>query len=162
MAATKGEERPALYRRNSAGGQALHRWQQSGKHTTIHIVYELAGPLCFRSTQAFAERFREFTEGEDEQEVVLDFMDARVWDSSALEAVADVAMKFETSGKQVALRHLSPDCRKLLGKAGSLVTLTVLEDDPDYGVAMDYPADVVDRDIEGLGKKFPTVGGAEA
>ena len=58
--------------------------------------------------------------------------------------VADVAMKFETSGKQVALRHLSPDCRKLLGKAGSLVTLTVLEDDLDYGVAMDYPADVVD------------------
>ena len=125
-------------------------------------IYEMAGPLFFGSTQAFAERFREFTEGEDEQEVVLDFMDARVWDSSALEAVADVAMKFETSGKQVALRHLSPDCRKLLGKAGSLVTLTVLEDDPDYGVAMDYPADVVDRDIEGLGKKFPTVGGAEA
>ena len=30
-----------LYKRNSAGGQALHHWQQTGKHTTIHIVYEL-------------------------------------------------------------------------------------------------------------------------
>ena len=48
-------------------------------------IYEMAGPLFFGSTQAFAESFREFTEGEDEQEVVLDFMDARVWDSSALE-----------------------------------------------------------------------------
>ena len=34
-----------LYRRNSAGGQALHRWQCTGKLTTIHIVYEMASNL---------------------------------------------------------------------------------------------------------------------
>ena len=35
----------SLYRRKSAGGQALHHWQLTGKHTTIHIVYEMEGAL---------------------------------------------------------------------------------------------------------------------
>ena len=34
-----------MHRRNSAGGQALEHWQRTGKLTTIHIVYELDGPL---------------------------------------------------------------------------------------------------------------------
>ncbi len=40
--------RPSVkkHRRSSAGGQALHRWQcKHGKHTTIHIVYELDQPI---------------------------------------------------------------------------------------------------------------------
>ena len=32
---------PKLYRRNSAGGQALQQWQNQGKHTTIHVAFEL-------------------------------------------------------------------------------------------------------------------------
>ena len=32
---------PKLYRRNSVGGQALQQWQNQGKHTTIHVAFEL-------------------------------------------------------------------------------------------------------------------------
>ena len=37
------------------------------------------------------------------------------------------------------LVHLSPDCKKLLKKAGNLVEVSVIED-PQYGVAVDYGA----------------------
>jgi len=33
------------------------------------------------------------------------------------------------------LRHLSSDCRRMLDKAGAMVNVEVLPDDPDYTVA---------------------------
>ena len=42
---------------------------------------------------------------------------------------------------QVVLQHLSPDCQRLLKKAGNLVKVEVLEDDPAYPVVADYPDD---------------------
>ena len=42
-------------------------------------------------------------------------------------------------GKNLHLRHLSPDCRALLEKAGDLVEVSVIED-PRYGIAVDYGA----------------------
>jgi SulP family sulfate permease len=116
-------------------------------------VYRMQGPVFFGSTQALADCFR-FPEPLDD--VVLDFKDARVWDSSGLEAVAEVAQRLEETGKTVCIRGLSPDCKRLLGKAGDLVALNVLED-PKYGVLADYPASAVDRNIEGLGKMLPTI-----
>ena len=63
-------------------------------------------------------------------------MDAKVWDSSALEAIDQMVVKFQEEGKRVHLRHLSADCRALLAKAGDLVEVNVLED-PAYAVAAD-------------------------
>ncbi len=37
-------------------------------------------------------------------------------------------------GKNLHLRHFSPECKLLLGKAGNMVEANVLED-PDYHVA---------------------------
>ena len=39
-------------------------------------------------------------------------------------------------GKELHLRHLSPECRKLLRKAGKMVEVNVIED-PQYHVATD-------------------------
>ncbi|MEM7500279.1 MAG: sodium-independent anion transporter, partial [Pseudomonadota bacterium] len=61
---------------------------------------------------------------------------SRVVDQSALQAIEDVAAKYEGQGKTVQLRHLSRDCHKLLNKAGQLVVDA--DDDPDYGLAVDY------------------------
>jgi|GEM_PF-3194894 len=60
-----------------------------------------------------------------------------VVDHSDLEAIDALASKYEAAGKRLHPQHLSPDCRKLLAKAGSLVEVSVLED-PDYGIAVDY------------------------
>jgi len=93
--------------------------------------YELYGPLFFGSVQAFGEKF---DVANDPAEVVLDFRESRVADMSALDALHKLTERYQRAGKTLRLRHLSPDCRHLLGRAGALVEVNVLED-PTYLVA---------------------------
>lgn len=96
-------------------------------------VYEIEGPLFFGSTDGFAEIFHPQT---DPDVVIVDFRRSRVVDQSALQAIEDLAARYEAYGKTLRLRHLSPDCHRLLKKAGQLVVEQ--DDDPDYGLAVDY------------------------
>ncbi|SNR61105.1 SulP family inorganic anion transporter [Hymenobacter mucosus] len=93
--------------------------------------YELYGPLFFGSVQAFAEKFDPAT---DPTEVVVDFRESRVADMSGLDALHKLTERYQRLGKTLHLRHLSPDCRRLLGQAGALVEVNILED-PEYVVA---------------------------
>ncbi|WP_371309632.1 SulP family inorganic anion transporter [Hyphomonas sp.] len=96
-------------------------------------VYEIEGPLFFASTDKFAELFHPES---DPDVVIVDFMRSRVVDQSALQAIEDLAAKYEALGKTLRLRHLSRDCHKLLTKAGQLMVDS--DDDPDYELAVDY------------------------
>lgn len=96
-------------------------------------VYEIEGPLFFGSTDGFAELF---TPAEDPDIVIVDFMRSRVVDQSALQAIEDLASKYSALGKTLRLRHLTPDCHRLLNRAGQLIVDS--KDDPQYGVAVDY------------------------
>ncbi|WP_170473577.1 SulP family inorganic anion transporter [Ruegeria arenilitoris] len=96
-------------------------------------VYEIKGPLFFGSSEGFIELF---DVSNDPSTVIVDFAESRVVDQSALQAIENVAAKYETAGKRVMLRHLSRDCHKLLNKAGHLMIDS--DDDPDYGLAVDY------------------------
>ena len=96
-------------------------------------VYEIEGPLFFGSTDGFAELFHPET---DPDVVIVDFMRSRVVDQSALQAIEDLAAKYEAHDKTLRLRHLSRDCHKLLKRAGQLMVDS--DDDPDYAVAVDY------------------------
>ncbi len=96
-------------------------------------VYQIEGPLFFGSTSGFAEIFDPYN---DPDLVIVDFMNSRVVDQSALQAIEVIASKYETLGKTLQLRHLSPDCHRLLQKAGQLVIDS--DDDPDYGLAVNY------------------------
>ena len=94
-------------------------------------VYKVHGPLFFGSTTEFVEQFHP---KEDSDDVIIDFAHSRVCDHSGLEAIDTLAERYLNAGKILHLRHLSPDCRKLLNKAGSLVEINVIED-PKYFVA---------------------------
>jgi len=96
-------------------------------------VYAIEGPLFFGSTDGFSELFNP---KEDPELVVVDFMNSRIADQSALQAVEDLAMKYQKAGKQIQLRHLSRDCHQLLNKAGQLMVDS--DDDPEYGIAVNY------------------------
>jgi len=110
----------------------LRKREQSGETA----VYDVQGPLFFASDLSFKEQLNP---GEEERSsVVLDFMNCRVWDQSGLEAINAVVEKFAAEGKRVRLRHLSDDCRRLLTKAGDLVDVEILPDDPNYGLSVDY------------------------
>ncbi|MDF1768609.1 SulP family inorganic anion transporter [Maricaulis sp.] len=96
-------------------------------------IYKLEGPLFFGSTASFIELF---DIENDRDRVVIDFADSRVVDQSALQAIEDLALKYDQAGKQIELRHLSRDCHKLLTRAGQLVVDS--DDDPAYELAVDY------------------------
>jgi len=99
-------------------------------------VYELNGVLFFGSVKNFLELFDIENDPED---VIIEFQNSRVADHSAIEAIDNLAEKYIQAGKQLHLRHLSPECRQLLKKAGDLVEVNVLED-PRYHVADDQLA----------------------
>ncbi len=99
-------------------------------------IYELSGPLFFASVKHFRDFFHPATDPDD---VIIEFQDSRVVDHSAIEAIDNLAEKYIKAGKTLHLRHLSPECRGLLKKAGNLVEVNVLED-PKYHVADDQLA----------------------
>jgi len=99
-------------------------------------VYELNGPLFFGSVKNFADLFDPENDPDD---VIIEFQHSRVADHSAIDAIDNLAEKYIQAGKTLHLRHLSPECRDLLKKAGNLVEVNVLED-PRYHVADDQLA----------------------
>ncbi|APZ90601.1 SulP family inorganic anion transporter [Fuerstiella marisgermanici] len=96
-------------------------------------IYQLHGPLFFASVSSFKDMFNV---NEDPDDVVIDFYYSRVYDQSGLEAINWLAEKYEGCGKRLHLTHLSPECRKLLDKAGDLVEINMSED-PQYHIATD-------------------------
>ena len=96
-------------------------------------IYRIEGPLFFGSVDGFTEIF---DPQHDPDSVIIDFMNSRVADQSALQAIEALARKYEKLGKKVQLRHLTRDCHRLLHRAGQLIVDS--DDDPDYGLAVDY------------------------
>ena len=96
-------------------------------------VYEVNGPLFFGSVSNFLEQFEM---DKDSDDVIVEFKNARVADHSAIEAIDTLAERYLSRNKTMHLKHLSPECRQLLKKAGNLVEVNVIED-PDYHIATD-------------------------
>jgi len=105
----------------------------SSKDPSGTKVYSLRGPLFFGSVKGFRDLFD--VEG-DPDDVVIEFEHARVSDHSAIEAIDNLAVRYLGAGKTLHLRHLSPDCTRLLRRAGDLVEVNRRED-PRYYVADD-------------------------
>jgi SulP family sulfate permease len=114
-------------------------WKHARIFARVHTeddgtrVYELDGPLFFGSASTFADNF---DIKQDPPKVVIDFKDARVMDSSGVEAIDAITKKYEEAGKNLLLRHLSADCKAILKKAGPHCAYE--EDDPTYKVAYNY------------------------
>ncbi|MCV6606361.1 MAG: SulP family inorganic anion transporter, partial [Porticoccaceae bacterium] len=96
-------------------------------------VYDIHGPLFFGSVSNFRDLF---SARNDPQDVIVEFKNSRVCDHSAIEAIDALAERYQNAGRTLHLRHLSPECRVLLRKAGNLVEVNVMED-PTYHVADD-------------------------
>ncbi len=97
-------------------------------------VYEIWGPLFFGSIQAFNDKF---DVKNDPDKVEVDFIEARVSDHSAIEAIFNLVNKYEDAGKTIKLKHLSKDCKILLYKASDHFHQVIEEDidDPRYHLA---------------------------
>ena len=96
-------------------------------------LYTVHGPLFFGSSTTFKTLF---AAQKDPKKVIIDFKFSRVMDHSAIDAIVYVTELYSRQHKELHLKHLSSECRLLLGRAGSMVDINVIED-PDYHVATD-------------------------
>lgn len=96
-------------------------------------LYEIWGPLFFASTAVFQEKF---TPQEDPDVIIVDFKESRIADHSGIEAVQKLTQRYAKLGKKVRLRHLSPDCRRLLDRASAMIEVNI-DEDPHYSVVTD-------------------------
>ena len=104
-------------------------------------VYEIWGPLFFGSISAFNEKF---DPKNDPKKVEIDFVEARISDHSAIEAIYALVEKYQAQNKSIKLKHLSEDCKVLLYKSSPIFKGIIEEaiDDPRYHLAAnpeDFP-----------------------
>lgn len=102
-------------------------------------VYEIWGPLFFGSISAFNQKF---DVKNDPKAIEIDFVESRISDHSAIEAIFVLVNKYNTAGKTIKLKHLSQDCKVLLYKSSPLFKDVIIEaiDDPRYHLAEDPEA----------------------
>lgn len=117
--------------KNATMIRARKRMQPDGTKT-----YEIWGPLFFGSIQNFNSKF---DAKNDPDKVEIDFVESRVSDHSALEAIFNLVAKYEAEGKSIKLKHLSEDCKILLRKGNPKFDEVIIEaiDDPRYHLAAD-------------------------
>ncbi|MHA7058360.1 SulP family inorganic anion transporter [Aquimarina sp. M1] len=96
-------------------------------------LYEIWGPLFFGSIQAFNSKF---DVANDPENIEIDFIESRVSDHSALEAIFNLVGKYEEAGKKVRIKHLSEECQELMIKASPRLASVIKHDidDPRYHV----------------------------
>ena len=87
------------------------------KHYTIY------GPLFFGSVAAFNEKFD--VEG-DPSKVVIDFKESRVADMSGIDALHKLTERYEKAGKELSLRNLPGESKRLLTNASSVINVNIL------------------------------------
>jgi len=97
-------------------------------------VYEIWGPLFFGSISAFNEKF---DVKNDPDNVEIDFVESRISDHSALEAILNLVKKYEAENKTIHLKHLSAECKVLLYKSDPKFREVIIDaiDDPRYHLA---------------------------
>lgn len=97
-------------------------------------VYEIWGPLFFGSITAFNQKF---DIKNDPDAVEIDFVESRISDHSAIEAIFNLVNKYNSAGKTIKLKHLSQDCKVLLYKSSPIFKEVIIEaiDDPRYHLA---------------------------
>jgi SulP family sulfate permease len=88
-------------------------------------TYRLRGSLFFASATQFT---RFFNPKEDPAEIYLEFDHARIMDSSALEAVEALALRYRDQGKRLHLLGLSESCDRLLRRKDGTGLLLPIEE----------------------------------
>lgn len=82
-------------------------------HDNKHLIFKVEGQLFFASTEDFIASFDFSVENED---IIIDFSNARIWDDSAVGAVDKVVMKYREKNNRVTIKDLDTSSQKLLNE----------------------------------------------
>ena len=113
---------------------------ESSKHVFVNLEsdtgserhYSVQGLIYFGSVSNFTEHFQCRSQAET---IIIDMAHARVCDMSGIEALNALAERYRKGGKTLHVRHLTADCRRMLKRAGSMLHVEIMPDDPEYIVA---------------------------
>ena len=113
---------------------------ESSKHVFVNLEsdtgserhYSVQGLIYFGSVSNFTEHFQCRSQAET---IIIDMAHARVCDMSGIEALNALAERYRKGGKTLHVRHLPVDCRRMLKRAGSMLHVEIMPDDPEYIVA---------------------------
>lgn len=94
------------------------------KETDGEIEYSLQGPLFFGSAAYFKSLF---DYKNDAGSIVINFDNAHICDHSGIEALRNIAEKYEQSGKTLKIRNMGDDCLDMLTKAGTIENLEIVK-----------------------------------
>ena len=106
--------------------------EASAESTAERRAYTLHGQLFFASITGFRDLFNPVN---DPPEVVIDFRRSRVWDHSGIEAIVELAGRYERAGRKLHVLNLPPSSQRMLGKAKVIVDSDP-ESDPAYRVTI--------------------------
>ncbi len=95
-------------------------------------IYHIRGALFFGSSRNFLSKF---DVANDPEEVIIDFMHARVFDHSGLDIINILTEKYKENGKKLHLKHLSNECYQFIKNAEEVVDINIIED-PKYHIAL--------------------------
>ena len=95
--------------------------------------YEVRGPLFFGSSANFKQSFSFDLEADA---VVINFLNSRIVDQTALVSVGEVVDRYSSNGIQVYLSHLTSDSLEFLSKNRDFVQVDILKD-PFYKIPSD-------------------------
>ena len=104
----------------------------SAESTDERRVYTLHGQLFFASIAGFRDLFNPVN---DPPEVVIDFRHSRVWDHSGIEAIVELAGRYERAGRKLHVLNLPPSSQRMLRKANVIVDAGP-ESDPAFRVTV--------------------------
>ena len=82
-------------------------------HDNKQLIFKVDGQLFFASTEDFIASFDFSVENED---IIIDFSNARIWDDSAVGAVDKVVMKYREKNNRVTIKDLDTSSQKLLNE----------------------------------------------
>ena len=95
------------------------------KDATGNTMYTLKGALFFGSVQSFKDIF---SMNDDSENVVIDFIDARVYDYSGVEAIQNIAERYGKQNKKLHLLNLSEECKALIGRSDHIEGISIIKD----------------------------------
>ncbi|RSK46941.1 SulP family inorganic anion transporter [Bacillus canaveralius] len=84
--------------------------KRQGKEST---VFHVEGQIFFASVEGFLEAFDFSVQNEN---IIIDFSDARIWDDSAVGAIDKMVIKYRENKNEVTIKNLDSASQKLVDK----------------------------------------------
>lgn len=95
-------------------------------------VYSVWGAIFFGSSRNFIEAFDIKNDPDD---IIIDFVHARVFDHSGIDSINSLTEKYKNAGKKLHLKHLSKECYDFIKYSDDVVEVNIVED-PKYHVPL--------------------------